>query len=152
MDSDPDQTRSAADPASAFAELRGEVSLLRRAIEGLTAERQNAPDYTPTLKVHSNRLAQIEGLLGAIAERPAMRLTPEALAASIATASETVRAGDRNTIRQASGVLRMSITAIDSVVEQARTADRQWRWLCWTAVGSLLVGATGTVLLLHLIG
>ena len=36
MDHDIIAHRPAADPAAAFAELRGEVSLLRRAIEGLT--------------------------------------------------------------------------------------------------------------------
>jgi hypothetical protein len=35
------------DPGEAFDALRAEVSLLRRAIEELTAERQSAPDYTP---------------------------------------------------------------------------------------------------------
>jgi len=60
------------DPASAFAALRGEVSLLRRAVEGLTAERQNAPDYTPTLTGLSSRLAHAEELLGKIAASPAI--------------------------------------------------------------------------------
>lgn len=35
--------------ADAFELLRREVSLLRRGIEALTAERQATPDYTPTL-------------------------------------------------------------------------------------------------------
>ena len=47
------------DPATAFAALRGEVSLLRRAVEGLTAERQNVPDYSPTLTDLSRRLAHV---------------------------------------------------------------------------------------------
>src|SRR3546814_12082283 len=55
MDSIPASTGQPDDPAQAFAELRSEVSLLRRAIEGLTAERQNAPDYAPTLKVLAGR-------------------------------------------------------------------------------------------------
>src|SRR3546814_17215118 len=59
------------DPAQAFAELRSEVSLLRRAIEGLTAERQNAPDYAPTLKVLSGRLTRIEAFMGEVSESPA---------------------------------------------------------------------------------
>ena len=39
------------DPARAFEKLRGEVSLLRLAVEGLTAARENIeiPDYQPTL-------------------------------------------------------------------------------------------------------
>ena len=34
------ETNTSNDPASAFEALRGEISLLRRAVEGLTAERQ----------------------------------------------------------------------------------------------------------------
>src|SRR3546814_2326084 len=48
------------DPASAFEALRGEISLLRRAVEGLTAERQAAPNYKPTLAAMAERLAAIE--------------------------------------------------------------------------------------------
>ena len=91
------------DPTSAFAALRGEVSLLRRAVEGLTAERQNAPDYTPTLTGLSSRLTRAEELLGKIAESPAMRLTPENLAVSIARASETARAAASSSLMTSAG-------------------------------------------------
>lgn len=133
------------DPASAFAALRGEVSLLRRAVEGLTAERQNALDYTATLTDLSCRLAQIEGMIGKVVESPAMRLTPENLAVSIAKASETARARDRESLDKAGAVLRASIASINSVVEQAWTADRQWKRLCWTGGGGLLVGTIGAL-------
>src|SRR3546814_11278589 len=95
MDSIPASTGQPDDLAQAFAELRSEVSLLRRAIEGLTAERQNAPDYAPTLKVLSGRLTRIEAFMGEVSESPAMRLTPANLAVSTERASETARAGDR---------------------------------------------------------
>lgn len=140
------------DPASAFTALRGEVSLLRRAVEGLTAERQNAPDYTPTLTGLSSRLAHAEELLGKIAESPAMRLTPENLAVSIARASETARAGDRETLDKSGATLRASIASINAVVEQAWTADRQWKHLCWTGGGGLLLGVLGALSVLHLTG
>lgn len=151
---EPDDNPSIAydDPTSAFTALRGEVSLLRRAVEGLTAERQNAPDYTPTLTGLSSRLAHIEELLGKVTESPAMRLTPGNLAVSIARASETARAGDRETLDTAGATLRASIASIHGVVEQAWTANRQWKQLYWTAGGGLLIGAIGTLTGLHLIG
>src|SRR3546814_10506272 len=127
MDSIPASTGQPDDPAQAFAELRSEVSLLRRAIEGLTAERQNAPDYAPTLKVLSGRLTRIEAFMGEVSESPAMRLTPANLAVSIERASETARAGDRDIIETASAVLRASIASIDGVIEKAWAADRQIR-------------------------
>lgn len=140
------------DPATAFTALRGEVSLLRRAVEGLTAERQNAPDYTPTLTGLSSRLACAEELLGKIAESPAMRLTPENLAVSIARASETAWAGDRETLDKAGATLRVSIASINGVVEHAWAADRQWKQLYWTGGGGLLIGALGALSILHWIG
>lgn len=140
------------DPAGAFAALRGEVSLLRRAVEGLTAERQNAPDYTPTLTDLSLRLGQIEGFLGNVAESPAMRLTPENLAVSIARASETARAGDREMLDKAGATLRTSIASIDGVVEHAWTANRQWKNLCWTGGWGVFIGVMGAFAILHLIG
>lgn len=87
------------DPASAFEALRGEVGLLRRALEGLAAERQLAPDYTLTMADQARRLAGIEALIDGFSHSPALQLTPESLAASIARAGETVRAGDRDTLR-----------------------------------------------------
>jgi len=140
------------DPASAFTALRGEVSLLRRAVEGLTAERQNAPDYTPTLTELAGRLGRVEGFLGKVAESPAMRLTPDNLAASIARASEGVRAGDRENLDKADAVIRASVASINAIVEQAWTADRQWKHLYWTGGVGFVLGILGTLSTLHFVG
>lgn len=140
------------DPANAFAALRGEVSLLRRAIEGLTAERQNVSDYTPTLAGMSRRLSHVEELLEKVAESPAMRLTPEDLALSIARASEIARARDCRMLDKAGATLRESTASINEIVERAWAADRQWKQLYWTAGGSFIIGAVGAVVVLHLIG
>jgi hypothetical protein len=152
MDTNQPQTSPADDPASAFAALRREVSLLRRAIEGLTAERQNAPDYTPTLTVLTERLARAEAFMGKVAESPAMRLTPENLGARIFKASETARAVDREAIDRATATLKKSISGINDVVAQACTADRQWKRLVWTALVALSVGTVSTVGVLRLLG
>lgn len=143
MDSQNAQTHAADDPTSAFEALRGEVSLLRRAVEGLTAERQNAPDYTRTLDATAKRLGEIGQFMGVVAENPAMRLTPKNLAVEISAAAKLARAGDRETIDRADAVIRSSISGINSVVEQAWTAERQNRWL----VGSgLICGLAGMLL------
>lgn len=152
MEPDTHQLGAQDDPASAFSALRGEVSLLRRAVEGLTAERQNAPDYTPTLTELSGRLGGVEERLSQVAKSPAMRLTPENLAVSIARASETARAGDRETLDKAGAALRVSIASINGVVEQAWAADRQWKHLYWMGGSGLVIGALGTLSVLHLMG
>lgn len=152
MEPDTYRSISAGDPGHAFMDLRLEVGLLRRAIEGLTAERQNAPDYTPTLTELAGRLGRVEGSLAEMSESPAMRLTPGNLAASIAKASESARAGDRETLDEAGAALRASVASINAVVEQAWTADRQWKQLCWTSGGGLVSGILGTLSVLHFIG
>ena len=150
METDANPLIARDDPARAFADLRGEVSLLRRAVEGLTAERQSAPDYTPTLTGLSGRLAHQEQLLGKIAESPAMRLTPENLAVSIAKASEIARAGDRESLDKAEAALRASIASINGIVEHAWAADRQWKQLYWTGGAGLVLGVIGTLSALRL--
>ena len=140
------------DPAAAFDALRGEVALLRRALEGLTAERQIVPDYTPTLTGQARRLGHVEELLGYIAGRPALRLTPESMAESMTRASETARSGDRATLQRALADLRAAIGSIDSVVEQARTAERQLYLLCASGLVGLCVGTIGGLALARLVG
>lgn len=128
------------DPATAFAALRGEVSLLRRAVEGLTAERQDAPDYTATLDATANRLAEIGTFMRTIADRPAMKLTPDGFATEMVQASAKARAGDRDNLDRANSVLKSSITSIDGVVEKAWTAERQSRWLVGAASAGMMAG------------
>lgn len=152
METEPSQLTSQEDPAWAFIALRGEVSLLRRAVQGLTAERQNTPDYTPTLTDLAGKLGHIEAFLGKVAESPAMRLTPENVAVSVARASETARAGHRESLEKAGAILRASIASINGVVEHAWAADRQWKQLYWTGGGGMLVGIISTLTAWHFIG
>lgn len=126
----------------AFDDLRGEVALLRRAIEQLLTERQQneTPDYTPTLAATAVRLEEIGKFMGAVARSPAMRLTPEIVAQQLETGMQSLRAGDRDNLDQATVALRTSIATVDAVIEQAWTADRQNRWLLGTGLVSALAG------------
>lgn len=144
------QSPASDDPAIAFDDLRREVSLLRRAIEGLTAERQNAPDYTPTLASLARRLGDIEQDMIALAKSPALRLTPQALGSEILMASERVRTDDRDTISQANTALRAAVSKIDAIVERARTAEQQWKYLGWTAASGVSFGSAAALLLVYL--
>lgn len=128
------------DPASAFEALRGEVGLLRRALEGLAAERQAAPDYMPTMADQARRLAGIEELLERFSRSPALQLTPESLAASITRAGDSARAGDRETLTQANADLRAAIARIDGVVRKVRTAEQQRDMLAGVGLACLYVG------------
>lgn len=142
MDQDPVSSEPESFADRAFDDLRGEVGLLRRAIEQLVSERQKneTPDYTPTLAASAARLDEIAKFMAAVVRSPAMRLTPEAVANEIAAAGQTARAGDRETIDRAGAALRASIASIDGVVERAWTADRQSRWLVGTGVVGVIAG------------
>ena len=129
------------DPASAFEALRGEVSLMRRALEGLAAERQAAPDYMPTMADQAHRLAGIENAIKSFAESPALQLTPASLAADIARAGETVQAEDRDTLTRAFGTLRTSIAGIDGIVRKVRTDEQQRCFVAGMTLVGLYVGA-----------
>jgi hypothetical protein len=136
MDSDTPHASANSDPASAFEALRGEVSLLRRAVEGLTAERQTAPDYQPTLAAMVERLAAIQ-------RSPGMRLTPKDMKSEIAHVVEQAGAKDRDAIARTSVGLRDALGILDGLIERAFTADRQNRWLL--AIG--FAGLFGGILL-----
>lgn len=140
------------DPAIAFEALRGEVSLLRRALEGLTAERKAAPDYTPTLAEQALRLGGIEEALEGLSQRPALQLTPESLAASIARAGERVRADDRATLQRATSDIGASIEKFDGAVRRARTVEQQRYFLAGMMLAALWVGIHGGLALGRLIG
>ncbi|HEX4739037.1 MAG TPA: DUF6118 family protein [Allosphingosinicella sp.] len=131
---------TASDPARAFEDLRGEVSLLRRAVQGLTAERQNAPDYLPTLQQMVERLDWIARKVERVATAPAMELMVESLASRVEQASVEARLETRQLVADANAVMRASIARIDAVVERGWTAERQWRHLLWTAAIAFALG------------
>lgn len=128
------------DPARAFEDLRYEVSLLRRAVQGLTAERQNAPDYLPTLQEMVQRLDSIARTVERVCKAPAMELSVESLASRIEEAAVVARRDARQLVTDANAATHTAITRIDAVVEKGWTAERQWRQLLWTAGIAFVVG------------
>lgn len=73
--------------AHAFSELRGEVSLLRRAVE-----RTSQPDYAPSLEAISIRLEHVVTWAQKVSERPGIKLSPKDLEREIAEAAAIRRA------------------------------------------------------------
>lgn len=130
------------DPALAFERLRGEVSLLRHAVEALTTARESIdiPDYEPTLerteKVLGILLQQIDG----VRKSPAMTLTPEnmggRLNASVAEATRELRAQ----VQATDTMLRIAAHDLQNIVASARRGDEQNRWLYIAGVVGLVLG------------
>lgn len=105
------------DPASeAFERLRLEVALLRRAVEGLSAEgREPAVDYSPTLANLRKAVGEVRAGIEDLGERPALVLTVEQLVAAQHRMITGILAKplaelerDRAAFAQASEVIRMA--------------------------------------------
>ena len=142
---------SAAAPADdidqAFEALRGEVSLTRRAVEGLTAARERVPDYSATLDQMAEVLQRTAEGIDRVERSPAGRLSPAALAAELIKASAEARAEDHVLLSETRDALTRSIGRIDGIVERGQAADVHVRRLIWTGAG----GALGGMLLMAIL-
>lgn len=132
-----------ADPAvKAFEALRGEVALLRMAMEGFAAEHRSIqiPDYSESIGQLTRKADAIGRKLVALSELPAFALPPEGFSRQIIAASETVRAHDRETTLPGRDALRASISELTRSLLSAREANKQNIWLIWSASASALAG------------
>lgn len=135
-----------ADAAEAFEAMRGELALLRRAVEGLAAERGaiDVPDYTETLgrmqkgvDATADRIAAINDV---IARSPALAMTPEQMAQRIAAAGNAARREDQAALATGRKGLEDVTRQLHGLVASARHAGEQNRWLAWSAIGGVAIG------------
>lgn len=122
--------------ARALEDLRAEISLIRHAVEGLTAARERIPDYTPTLGEMSEGLKVLQNALDRIEQRPAFALTPAGLTAEIVKAAGAARAEESRKLDEAREVLSRSIGRIDGIVQRGQAVEGQQRRLMWSCAGS----------------
>ena len=131
------------DPAAqAFVQLRGEVALLRRAVEQLATERADIvlPDYSATLGKIALTLGEIGGDMQQMAASPALEVTPESLAQRIDTAAQSARRADHAAQIEARDRLDRATADLRQIVGTSRTADEQRHRLAWVGGGALLAG------------
>ena len=129
MDQIDSPNESENDAATAFGEVRAEISLLRRAIERLTDERTAQPDYAPSLEAIAKRLEDVCVWAKRVSERPALGLTPATLARQIAEASESARTRDKELLVRAARTMDDAGSRIDTIIARSRSADEQDREL-----------------------
>jgi hypothetical protein len=114
--------------AKAFDDLRSEVSLLRRAVERLAAERaepSEMPDYAETLGVISQNLSATAQRVDALVHSPALSLTPEELGRQTLAASYNARREDHRAFVAAREGLDEVATKIGRQLESRLMADEQ---------------------------
>ena len=130
-----------ADAAEAFEAMRGELALLRRAVEGLAAERGaiDVPDYTETLgrmqqgvDATADRIAVINDV---IARSPALAMTPEQMAQRIVAAGNAARREDQAALARARVMAELRAVA-GSAWTRADQKNRQ----LWFGLGGVAIG------------
>ncbi len=135
-----------ADAAEAFEAMRGELALLRRAVEGLAAERggQDIPDYSETLgrmqqgvDTAGENIARIGQFLKAA---PALAMTPEQMAQRIAAAGNAARREDQAALAKAGEDKARVMAELRAIAGSAWTrADQKNRQL-WFGLGGVAAG------------
>lgn len=130
-----------ADPAvRAFGRLAEKVELLETAIAGLVARRDAAPDYNQTLGEQAARLDKMVEGINILARRPAMQITPSAMAAEIEAAGAKARGEDQTMIVAARRNLEEASRTLNGYIASARRGEVQDRWIAWTAISGTALG------------
>lgn len=135
-----DQPPDANPAEAAFAELSGKVDFLEALLRGLVAKREEAPDYSETLGEIAALLEKMRNAIKTLAARPAMEITPDAMAAQIAAAGKAARAEDAATIHQARDRIDKAAARMEHLAGTVATVREQRRHLLWVAIGGLLAG------------
>ena len=116
--------------ALAFEDLRAEITLMRRAIERLTAERTElpeGPDYSETLGVISHNLTAVAQRIDALVNSPALALTPAEINRQIIEVGTAGRSEDRRAIAAARQVIEEVATKMGRQLDSHVMADEQRR-------------------------
>lgn len=115
--------------ARAFAELRAEVTVMRKAVEALqdAIEEVRAPDYGPTLGAISQVMAGVEARLGFIEDRPAVKLTPEQHARAISQAGAEIMREASRALRDETNAVSRERQQLAGIVGTAKIQDVQKR-------------------------
>ena len=139
----------AGDPAQAFEDLRAEVSVLRRAIEGLPAlVREHRPtDYSQDLAILGKGLDEIAHSLETVRASPALNLTPEQQGQGIARAGSALVREAAQRLDRAAQETERERARLSGLIGQAWAKDRQVRMLYWTGGVALAVGLLASPIL-----
>ena len=140
MDEDDRQGEDGA--ARAFEQLTREVSLLRAAVEGLTAARESIdiPDYQPTLERTEKILVALAQRIDPIAKSPLLSMTPDSMVSQIAAAAAAARREDARLVAEARAGLDQAAREIGNRLASARRGDEQNRRLYIFGGGGVILG------------
>lgn len=130
--------------AEAFEGVRGELALLRRAVERLAAERAEVPeipDYNETLGRMAKALNGTMQNVAILAKAAEDNVAPRYVADRIVAAGAHARDEDRRMIASAGEKMDRATNALHGIGGVARRADEQRRTLWQVGAGACLGGA-----------
>jgi hypothetical protein len=141
------------DPAAlAFDKLRREIVFLRVGIEHLAEapSKIDIPDYTDTLAAIRAENQSLGAHYKKLRDAPALAITPDQLAEQIAAAGMNARKTEQMALAKATSDNATLSRELSRYLEQARTAQEQWKWILWTAglsfaAGLLLMGSIWSI-------
>lgn len=129
--------------ARAFEDLRAEVSVLRRAVERLLAERaelSDTPDYSETLGIISHNLSGTAQRVDVLMNSPALSLTPETISQQIDAATYMARHENYRQFTAARQELEELGIKLGRYLRSHIVADEQRRRLWHASFVGLVVG------------
>src|SRR3546814_7406255 len=138
---------------AAFEQLRGEVALVRLAVEGLARARESIeiPDYQPTLANTEKILLALTQRVDVIAKSPAMKLTPgtmgERVNASVASATGELH----NLVNSTRSDMSEAARDLGALIGTTRARWQQDRWLFWIGLSGMVMGILLFALLARLL-
>lgn len=130
------------DPARAFDDLRAEVSVLRRAVEGLPeAWRENRPpDYSPDLGRMVNALGAVGRHLEAIEKNPMLKIEPTSYRHAVEQAGMAASQRMQGVVDSAIREVQVERRKLAGIVGAARDRYRQRWWVLGAAGLAFLCG------------
>jgi hypothetical protein len=126
----------------AFVEMRDSFSTMARAVSSLSGE-WNAlviPDYSKTLEKVAMELKANADQLEKWAEKPALKLTPQALSDAIIKAGSAARADDHTALDKAIKTLNQTEKDMTGALVSARTAQAQDKRLRRVSINCMIAG------------
>lgn len=131
------------DPAKAFDDLRAEVYVLRRAMEGLQdgLKKDPAPHYAAHLKEHTAQLTKVGDALRHIKEQiDGIQKFPKDAVSSIISAGNSMFERARSDAAHSSRVMRHNESTLFNLIGVVQAREQQKKMLIWTGVGAFAVG------------
>ena len=147
---EPDLIETGGDPdingidtaTAAFVEMRDSFSTLARAVSSLSGEWKALviPDYSKTLEKVAVELKATADQLGQWAEKPALKLTPQALSDAIIKAGSATRAEDHVALDKAIKAINQTEKDMTGALVSARTAQAQDKRLRRVSINCMIAG------------